>query len=97
MTWKFDQGPDVACITCKSVIDGAPILVITHYADDDSWVFLDGQAWDPDSSLVVSMKTIVDRHPSITAIADLPPGWTAIRPAVDQPWHRSEEDFEDED
>lgn len=92
MTWPFDQGPNVACITCRSVLDGAPVLIVTHYDDDDSWAFLDGQAHDPSAALLVAMKTIVERHPSIVEIADLPPGWTAARRAPDEPWVREMDD-----
>jgi hypothetical protein len=31
MIWKFDETPNVACITCQSVMDGHPILVAAHY------------------------------------------------------------------
>jgi hypothetical protein len=92
MTWTFDQAPNVACVTCRSVVDGAPVLVVAHYGDDHSWAFLDGETFDPGSTLVVAMKTVLDRHPTLTEIADLPPGWTATRPAADQPWTRAVDD-----
>jgi hypothetical protein len=41
LDWPFDQGPNVAAITCRSVIEGAPILYASH-DDDDGWQFLDG-------------------------------------------------------
>lgn len=95
MAWPFDQAPNVACISCRSVVDGAPVLVVTHYDDDHSWAFLDGQTYDPGSALVVAMKTILDRHPDLTEIADLPPGWSATRPTVDQIWTRVMDDSAD--
>lgn len=88
MAWAFDQAPDVACITYRSIIDGAPVLVVTHYEDDHSWSFLDGQPYDQSSGLVVAMSTVLERHPTLTEVADLPPGWTATRRAADQPWTR---------
>ena len=88
MTWMFDQAPGVACITCRSVIAGSPVLVVTHYEDDHSWAFLDGQVSDLGEALVVAMSTVLDRHPGLEEIAGLPPGWTAIRAAADQPWTR---------
>jgi hypothetical protein len=36
MDWKFDQAPNVVCITCQSVIAGNPVLVVTHYEEDHS-------------------------------------------------------------
>ncbi|WP_296613083.1 hypothetical protein [Sphingomonas sp.] len=73
MTWKFHQAANVASITCTSVVSGHPVLVATHHEDDHSWSFLDGQPFDPATSLVVAMSKVVDRHPDIVEIADLPP------------------------
>jgi hypothetical protein len=88
MTWKFDQDRNVACITCRSIVDGAPVLVVTHYEDDHSWAFLDGQDADPAKAIVVSMSTVVDGHPELQEIADLLPGWSATRRSADLPWIR---------
>ncbi len=39
--WPFDQAPNVAAITTVNVLEcRAPILVVLHYRDDDSWAFL---------------------------------------------------------
>lgn len=92
MTWKFDQARNVACITCRSVVDGDPVLLVTHYADDDSWAFLDGQPLDAADALVVAMSSVVDRHPDLDGIADLPPGWSASRAAANAPWVRSQDE-----
>jgi hypothetical protein len=88
MAWAFDQAPNVACISCQSVVEGAPVLEVAHYADDDSWAFLEGRDFDPNSALVVAMKTVGDRHSTLAEIADLLSGWIATRSAPDQPWVR---------
>jgi hypothetical protein len=92
MTWKFDQAPNVACLTCRSVIEGHPVLVVCHYEDDHSWAFLDGAPFDGASALVVAMSSVVDRHPDLDEIADLLPGWSATRVAAGEPWSRTEDD-----
>ncbi|MDP1736869.1 MAG: hypothetical protein Q8L23_05455 [Caulobacter sp.] len=94
MTWKFDQAPNVVCITCRSVIDGSPVLVVTHYEDDHSWCFLDGQAHDLSEGLVVAMSTVIEAHPDLDDIAHLPAGWTATRAAADQPWTKQQDFWE---
>jgi len=94
--WKFDQARNVACITCRSVIGGKPVLIATHYEDDDSWGFLDGQPVDMAEAMVVAMSTVIDRHRDLDEIADLPPGWTATRDAVGEPWLRQPTDDTDE-
>lgn len=86
MTWTFDQGPSVDCITCQSVIDGHPVLVVTHYEDDHSWAFLDGGPTDAATARVVAMFTVIERHPDLTGVASLPPGWSATRAALGEPW-----------
>ena len=97
MSWKFDQAPDVACVTCRSVIGGSPALVVTHYEDDHSWAFLDGKAFDPSKAMLVAMSEVLEVHPGLDEIADLPPGWTATRVAADQPWTRQQDIWAPED
>lgn len=97
MTWVFDQAPNVACITSRSVMNGAPVLVVTHFADGDSWSFLDGSAFDPAQAMVVAMSGVLDRHPELEEIASLPPGWTARRAAFGEPWSMTQDDWEPED
>lgn len=84
--WRFDQERGVACITCRSVLAGSHVLMVTHYEDDHSWAFLDGEDSDPDSAMVVAMSTVIDLHPELEDISDLPPGWSASRPAVGRQW-----------
>ena len=67
----------------------AAVLIVTHYLDDHSWAFLDGQIWEPNEALVVSMKSVIDAHPYLEELADLPPGWSATRLDTASPWVRS--------
>ena len=70
---------------------GEPVLVVTHYDEDDSWAFLDGRTFDPADALVVSMSEVLDIHPELDEIADLPPGWSANRAAAGQPWSKGQD------
>ena len=94
MIWQFDQDPNVACITCPSVIEGQPVLVVTHYEDDHSWAFMDGRVFDPAHVLVVAMSTVLEIHPDLNEIASLPPGWTARRDSIGEPWSKERDHFE---
>ncbi|MCA9237031.1 MAG: hypothetical protein KDA44_16270 [Planctomycetales bacterium] len=88
--WPFDQAPNCAAITLRSIVfDGQPILHITHDSDDHSWQFLGLADADPDNAAVVSMQEIVALDPSVTAVADMPPGWHAWRESVGSPWQRA--------
>lgn len=87
--WPFDQPPNAAAITVRSVLDGAPILFVSHDEDDDGWQFLDGEEVSEDEARIIGMQTAVGLDPSITEVADLPPGWIAWRDAPGSPWQRA--------
>ena len=88
--WPFDQGPSVAAITTVNVLEhGAPILVVVHYDDDDSWAFLCGKTNDDADGRIIGMEHALRIDPSLRDVADLPPGWKAWRPAVGEAWHRA--------
>ena len=87
--WPFDQARNVAAISTRQVLsEGAPILYVAHYSDDHSWAFLDGGAFDTEDALVVGMGKVVALDSSLLDIADLPPGWVAVRDSVSQMWFR---------
>jgi hypothetical protein len=88
--WPFDQAPNVAAITTVNVIErGAPILVVIHYDDDDSWAFLCGTTSEEADGRVIGMRHALRIDPTLRGIADLPPGWKARRAAVGQAWRRA--------
>jgi hypothetical protein len=94
--WPFDQGPNVAAVTSTHITrDGLPVLLVTHYGDDDSWGFQSGQPVTMANAQVVAMKTVFRFDPSIVEVADLEPGWSAARDSVGSPWIRSRDEPED--
>ena len=95
MNWPFDQNPNVACVAGQSVLEGGPVLAVVHYKDDHSWAFLDGGDFDPAAAKLVSMSTVVERHPDLAEIADLPPGWSAQRSDASEPWIKAQDDQSD--
>src|SRR3954462_14423314 len=87
--WPFDQAPNVAAITTVNVIDrGAPILIVIHYDDDDSWAFLCGTTNDDRDGRAIGMGTALRMDPTLREIADLAPGWKAWRSRVGEAWQR---------
>jgi hypothetical protein len=87
--WPWDQAPNAAAITLRSVLDGAPILFVSHDSDDDGWQFLDGgSSADPADGRIIGMREVLRRDPTLRDIADLPPGWVARRDVVGKPWIR---------
>ncbi|MBK5571836.1 hypothetical protein [Ensifer sp. SSB1] len=54
--------------------------------------FLDGEPTVMATALVVAMSEVVDIHPDIDEIADLPLGWSATRTGIGEPWSRHKRD-----
>jgi hypothetical protein len=67
--WPFDQTPRTAAITVQAILDGAPILLVSHDPDDDGWQFLDG-------------GTVVEGQ---ARVIGMPRRWRATRRCVTSP------------
>jgi len=99
--WPFDQPPDCAVITVRQIIDGtAPILEVSHDADDHGWQFMPRDEPKEEDLVLVCFSHIIERDPSLVELAGLEPGWLAKRASPDKPWlcepNPYEEDEEDE-
>jgi hypothetical protein len=87
--WPFDQPPNCVAISLRQIVfESAPILHVTHDADDHGWQFLGLEDARMEDASVVSLSTILRLDPSVREVADLPPGWHAWRRAVGGPWTR---------
>ena len=88
--WPFDQPRNGATFTLRSIaFGGAPILRVSHDADDHGWQFLDGQRVEPANAAVVALEEVVRLDPSVLELADLPPSWSATRATKSSPWQRA--------
>ena len=87
-SWPFADTPNTASITTRQVLEGAPILLVTHDADDGSWQLLCGTTDDPADARIVGLGAMYKRDPTLGELADLPEGWRASRASAGQPWHR---------
>ena len=89
--WPFSDPCNVATLTVRQVIEEeAPILFVTHDADDGSWQFLTGERPHEEDGRVVALQTILAIDPSIAYLADLPVGWRARRSRPGVSWSRCE-------
>lgn len=89
MDWPFDQARNVAAITTRGVLEnGLTIRVVQHFADDHSWAFLCGTTDATEDGRVIGMGEALALDPTLSGIADLPPGWIAHRSAIGEQWTR---------
>jgi hypothetical protein len=87
--WPFDDPPNVAVVTIRSVTEGSvPILFVTHDEEDGSWQFLSGEPVREEDARVVALHRIWTLDPSVAELADLPLGWAASRTTPAAPWRR---------
>lgn len=86
--WTFDEEPRLGVITTAPVLEGAPILMVSHDADDGGWQFLCGTTTDPADGRIVHLEEIVAIDPTVTQIADLRLGWVAFRRVAGGEWIR---------
>lgn len=87
MNFPFDDAPNTAVITCCHILEqGAPILHISHDADDGMWQFLCGACHDEDEGRIVSLHRIYKHDPTVAQTAQMPCGCSADRPHKDADW-----------
>jgi hypothetical protein len=87
--WPFDQPENCAVITTTGVLKNRKdIVYVSHDSDDDGWQFhCVGEARIEDS-MMVALKNIVSHDPTVLLIADMPPGWIAVRKDKNSKWER---------
>jgi hypothetical protein len=90
--WKFEDPPNVAVISDRSIFsDGDWIVSVSHMDEDGSWLFYssDTRDWDERDTILVGLQEVVRRDESIMELADLPEGWDAWRSSKSSPWQRA--------
>jgi hypothetical protein len=85
---KFSDNPALGVLTTVDVLDGAPIMLVSHDADDGGWQFLCGTTNDPKRGRIVHLEGILASDPTVNEVADLPHGWIAFRNVVGGAWTR---------
>jgi hypothetical protein len=86
--WPWDQPPNCAVITEKDVIENnAPIVLVTHDADDHGWQFLGpGDDLKVEDARVVALSEVSELDPTVLEVARIAPGWRAWRRSPEHSW-----------
>ena len=89
--WPFDQPRDCAVFTTTHVFkEGRDIAFVFHDADDHGWQFHFAGEKDVADSMVVALEEVVAHDPSVLEVADLPPGWMAVRAGRGSKWEKKQ-------
>jgi hypothetical protein len=84
----FHEDRRLGVITTAAVLEGAPILLVSHDEDDGGWQFLCDTTNDPADGRIVHLTHLVRMDGTINEVADLPLGWLAYRTAIGAEWKR---------
>ena len=86
---SFEDPQNTKAFTTRRVTElNYPVLVVSHDADDGAWQFLCGTTNDPKDGVVEYLGRILERHPELVELADLPLGWIAWREDETSAWIR---------
>lgn len=93
--WPFEDGRfpvGLGVIAHRSLLTGAASPRLVVHDRDGWWQALDGVSpAEPEHAVVACMMCLVELHPGLAELVDLPPGWGAERERPDAAWHRSEQ------
>jgi len=75
----------------RQVMDGSePILLVSHDAEDHGWQFIGSSDASMTDAMLVCLGEIVRVDPTVLEVADLAPGWQAVREHLGGTWTRRE-------
>jgi hypothetical protein len=95
--WPFDQPRNCAVLSLRQIfVDGDPILRVVHDEDDHGWQFLGSGDAREEDAYVVALQEVVELDPTVLEVADLPPGWRAVRRRIGDTWIRKINPYRDE-
>lgn len=89
----FGLAANTAVFVCTHVSGGGPVLYVAH-DDEGNWQFLCDREHEPSEMLLVCLEHVLARDPSLSALADLCPLWSATRRAPAAQWERHD-DYEE--
>jgi hypothetical protein len=96
--WPFDQPRNCTTITMRQVLEGLePILSVSHDEEDHGWQFIGTTDANVADGRIVCLEHVVHLDPTVLDVADLPPGWQAVRNGVGEPWRRRVRPPDEED
>ena len=63
-------------------------MLVSHDEDDHGWQFIGSSDASMADAMLVALEAVVRCDPTVVEVADLEPGWQALRDFVGGPWTR---------
>jgi len=87
--WPFDESRNTLVVTQRAVItEHRTILAVVRSAADGQWMFLADENPAIDVVVTLTLEEMMNIDQTIKEVADLPPGWKAVRHGPGQTWQR---------
>ena len=87
----MEKAPDwrhSTAFTTRSVVEGASPILLVFHGKDGTWQFLPGSEVEVRAGVAAHTSHILDDHPEVHELADLPREWAAERASTEAPWER---------
>ena len=85
--WPFEDSPQTAVFTTKSITNREKdVMIVFHDEEDGAWQFFDGEKVCKDNVMIISLKEMVDLDFSINYLAKMKTGYFAVRESIDSDW-----------
>lgn len=84
--FRFKDQENIAVFTCNHVLEGEPILYVTHDIDGD-WQFLCGEDNHTEGNAkIISLKQVTELDKTVNDLYEMPLGFGATRESIDAKW-----------
>ncbi|HEX8425035.1 DUF4262 domain-containing protein [Hymenobacter sp.] len=90
--FKFREERNLGVFTTRQVLEGQPILRVSHDTDGD-WQFLCDTTSDVADLKIVALEEVIQRDASINNLFQLNYGWSAWRETLEDAWETWEKDI----
>jgi hypothetical protein len=87
-SWPFKEAPNTGVLASQRIFSGDLICFVYRDWEDGSWQFLPNQVTRQSDAILVCLGEVHQIDSSIADLADLPPGWMAVRKPDSLVWSR---------
>lgn len=90
--WPFSVPPNMVTFAHRTIAEGKkPVLIFGRYPDGSYCAYTGEEVVDAESEIACAcLSHIVEIDPTICELADIQPGWWAVRDTPDSPWVREQ-------